>query len=231
MTLERITALFLIVMPIAFNLFFFLLGRAFDYPNILRQPTAEILRRFQAGGTTLKLTWHGFFLTAVAFVPLVILVGQVFAEENLAVVPLATTFGVLAAAVQFLGLIRWPYLVPYLARTFLDPSSSEATRDAVAVVFQAFHRTLGVAIGDHLGYLFTGLWTLLVGLAMTQGDIFPSWLGWPGIVLGLALIVGSAEFAGPFEEAGWNFGGMLVPIAYIVWSLWLVAAGVTLLLG
>jgi hypothetical protein len=230
MTLERITGLLLIVMPIAFNLCFVLLGRRFDYPNILRQPTGEILRRFQDGGTALKLIWHGFFLTAVAFVPLAILVGQVLAEDDLAVMPLATTFGVLAGVVQFLGLIRWPYLVPYLARTFLDPSSSEATRDAVAVVFQAFHRYAGVAVGEHLGYLFTGLRTLLVGVAMTQADLFPAWLGWPGIVLGLALIVGSIEFAGPFEETGWRLAGMLVPIAYIVWSLWLVAAGLTLLL-
>jgi len=231
MTLERVTGLLLIVMPVAFNLFFFLLGRRFDYPNILRQPTEEILRRFQAGGTALKLTWHGFFLTAVAFVPLVILVSHLLAEDDLAVVPLATAFGVLAAAVQFLGLIRWSYLVPYLARTFLDPSSSEATRDVVAVVFQAFHRYAGVAIGEHLGYLFTGLWTLLVGVAMTQGDVFPTWLGWPGIVIGLALVVGSFEFVGSFEEAGWKLAGTLVPIAYIVWSLWLVVAGVMLLIG
>jgi hypothetical protein len=228
MSLGRVTGLLLIFMPIAFNLFFFLLGRRFDYPNILRQPTEEILRRFQAGGTALKLTWHGFFLTAVAFVPLVILMGQVLAEDGLAVVPLATAFGVLAGAVQALGLIRWPYLVPYLARTYLDPSSSEATRDAVGVVFQAFHRYAGVAVGEHLGYLFTGLWTLLVGVAMIQGDVFPTWLGWIGVMLGLALIVGSAEFAGPFEERGWGFAGMLVPIVYIVWSLWLVAAGITL---
>jgi hypothetical protein len=230
MTLVRITGLLLIVMPVAFNLCFFLLGRRFDYPGILRQPTGEILRRFQAGGTALKLTWHGFFLTAVAFVPLVILVGQVLAEDDLAVVPMATAFGVLAAAVQFLGLIRWPYLVPYLARTFLDPSSSEATRDAVTVVFQAFHRTLGVAVGEHLGYLFTGLWTLLVGVAMTQGDAFPSWLDRLGIVIGLALVVGSFEFAGSFEEDGWKLVGTLVPIAYIAWSLWLVVAAITLLL-
>jgi hypothetical protein len=189
------------------------------------------LRRFHTGGVALKLIWHGFFLTAVAFVPLVILVGQVLAEDDLAVMPLATTFGVLAAAVQFLGLIRWPYLVPYLARTFLEPASSEATRDAVAVVFQAFHRTLGVAIGEHLGYLFTGLWTLLVGVAMTQGDVFPAWLGWLGVVLGLSLIVGSFKFVGPFEETGWGLAGMLVPIAYIAWSLWLVATGVMLVLG
>jgi hypothetical protein len=228
MSLERVTGLLLIVMPIAFNLCFFLLGRRFDYPNILRRPTEEILRRFQAGGVALKLTWHAFFLTAVAFVPLVILVGQVLAEDDLAVVPLATAFGVLAGAVQVLGLIRWPYLVPYLARTYLDPSASEATRDAVALVFQAFHRYAGVAVGEHLGYLFTGLWTLFVGVAMTQGDVVPTGLGWIGVVLGLALIVGAAEFAGPFEERGWGFAGMLVPIAYVVWSLWLVVAGITL---
>src|SRR5687767_4757331 len=231
MTLERVTGLLLIVMPIGFNLFFFLLGRRFDYPAILRQPTGEILRRFQGGGTALKLTWHGFFLTAVAFVPLVILVSQVLAEDDLAVVPMATTFGVLAAAVQFLGLIRWPYLVPYLARTYLDPSASEATRDGVVVAFQAFHRTLGVAVGEHLGYLFTGLWTLLVGAAMTRSAAFPAWLGWPGVVLGLALVVGSFEFVGRFEETGWTLAGKLVPVAYVLWSLWLVAAGVTLLIG
>jgi hypothetical protein len=231
MMLERITGFLLIVVPIAFNLFFFLLGRAVDYPSILRQPTREILRRYQAGGSALKLTWHGFVLTAVAFVPLVILVSQVLAEDDLAVLPVATAFGVLAAAVQFLGLIRWPYLVPYLARTYLDPSSSEATREAVDVVFQAFHRYAGVAIGEHLGYLFTGLWTLLVGIAITQGNGIPSWLGWPGVVLGLALVVGSLEFAGSFEEAGWKLAGILVPIAYIVWSLWLVVVGVTLVLG
>jgi hypothetical protein len=36
MTTEVATAALLIVVPIAFNLAFFELGRAFDYPNILR---------------------------------------------------------------------------------------------------------------------------------------------------------------------------------------------------
>ena len=49
-------------------------------------------------------------------------------------------------------------------------------------------------------------------------------------MLGLALIIGSFEFAGPFEESGWTLAGTLVPIAYIGWSLWLVVVGVTLLL-
>jgi hypothetical protein len=229
--LERTTGLLLIALPVTFNLFFFLLGRTFGYPGILRQPTAEILRRFQAGGVTLRLIWHGFALTAVALVPVAVLVSQVLAADELAVVPVATAVGVLAAAVQFLGLIRWPYLVPFLARTYGDPAATEATREAVAVVFQAFHRTLGVAVGEHLGYLFTGLWTVLIGIAMTESTAFSAWLGWPGIVLGLTLIVGALEFAGSFEETGWSLAGALVPIAYGLWSLWLVAAGMTLLIG
>ena len=35
---ETVTAVLLIVVPIAFNLAFFSLGRAFDYPDILRAP-------------------------------------------------------------------------------------------------------------------------------------------------------------------------------------------------
>jgi hypothetical protein len=39
------------------------------------------------------------------------------------------------------------------------------------------------------------------------------------------------RFGGPFEETGWRLAGTLVPIAYFVWSLWLVVAGLTLVLG
>ena len=98
-------------------------------------------------------------------------------------------------------------------------------------MFQAFHRTLGVAIGEHLGYLFTGLWTVLIGIAMTDSASFGAWLGWNGIALGLALVIAAAEFAGPFEATGWRLAGKLVPIAYSLRPLWLVAVGVTLLIG
>ena len=36
---------------------------------------------------------------------------------------------------------------------------------------------------------------------------------------------------GSFEEQGWKLAGAIVPIAYIAWSLWLILAGLVLLLG
>ena len=41
---------------------FFALGRAFDYPDILRRQPDEILRRFHAGGSGLVLRWEALLL-------------------------------------------------------------------------------------------------------------------------------------------------------------------------
>jgi hypothetical protein len=231
MNTEYAASGFLISLPIAFTTLFFLLARRFDYPEILRSPTGEILSRFQAGGVPLKLLWYGFMLTAVLLAPLAVLLGHVLARDDLAVVRLGTAVGVLASIAQFLGLARWPFLVPSLARAYNSPASSQTTREATMVVFEAFHRYLGVAIGECLGYFFTGAWTVLVGVAMLQSQVFEAWIAWPGIVIGIFLIVGSFEFVGPFEERGWKPAGAIVPIAYTAWSLWLVSAGLALLFG
>jgi hypothetical protein len=139
-------------------------------------------------------------LTAILLAPLAVLLGQVLARDGLAVVPTATVVGILAAVMHFLGLARWPFLVPGLARTYHDPASSQATREATVVIFESFHRYLGVAVGECLGYLFTGAWTLLVGVAMLQSFVFEAWLALPGIAIGLVLVAGSLEFVGRFEE-------------------------------
>ena len=229
MSLDRAAGALLVGLPIAFNLIFFLLGRFFDYPGILRSSVGTILSRFQTGGVRLKLLWYAFMLTAVLLAPLAVLLGQVLARDGRELVPVATTVGVLAAVVQFLGLARWPFLVPALARTYEDPNSTPTTREAAAVVFDSFHRYLGVAVGECLGYLFTGAWTLLVAIAMLQSSSFDDSLAWSGIAVGALLILGSLEFVGRFEEEGWQLAGTIVPIAYLAWSLWLLAAGVVLL--
>jgi hypothetical protein len=134
---------------------------------------------------------------------------------------LATAFGVVAGVMQFLGLARWPFLVPYLADTYTDPASSGATRESVAVVFEAFNRYAGVAVGEHLGYLFTGLWTALVALAMFGSALpFRRWLSLLGMVSAAGILVGTLEPAG-FEAAA-----NIVVVGYILWSLWLAIFGI-----
>jgi len=225
MNITQITGILLIVMPIAFNVVFFLLQRAFEYPDILRKPTDYILKRFQEGGRRLTVIWYAFTLTGVVFTSVAILAPQVLAPNNTLYIAAATTVGVLAGLVQFLGLIRWPFLVPYLAKTYVDTTVSQATRDAITVVFQAFHRYAGVAIGEHLGYLFTSVWTVLLATAMFQSPQFSAWLGWAGLIPAVGI------FIGVFEESGFRAAGAINAISYILWSIWLIVVGIVMLTG
>jgi hypothetical protein len=227
-SVETVAGLFLLAMPIAFNLAFGLLAARFDYPDILRRPDAEVLSRFSAGGTGLVLLWWGFALTAVLFAPLVVLLSRAIGDADPALLAVATTIGVLAAIVQFLGLIRWVFLVPYLARVAGDQQETQARREAAQLVFGAFNRYLGVGVGEHLGYALTGAWSVLAGTALTNTAAVPGWLGIPGIVAGVSLMVCSLEFVGPHEPTGWKLAEKLTPIAYVLWSLWLFATGVAL---
>jgi len=208
--------LFLIGVPLAFNGAFAALAARFDYPDVLRHPTRDVLATFRAGGTSLQLLWWGFALTAVLLAPLVVLFAAALPDADPTLLSVATALGVLAAAVQFLGLIRWPFLVPFLAE--------QEDSEAVDLVFQAFNRYLGVAVGEHLGYLLTGAWTTLAGIALlTESHV----LGVIGIVIGPALMVCSLEFVG--RSSGWAVAEKLTPPAYVAWSLWLIATGVVLL--
>jgi Domain of unknown function (DUF4386) len=230
MSTGTVAGAMLIALPLAFNVAFAALGAKFDYPDILRRPTDEVLTRFRAGGDGLVLLWWAFAMSAALLAPVAVLLASALHGANGTLRVLGATFGVLAAVVQFLGLIRWPYLVPYLARVAADPDASPARREAVDVVFQAFNRYLDVAVGEHLGYLFSGAWSILVGVALTQTTEAPAWLGILGMVIGALLALCSLEFLGRFEPAGWKLAGALTPIAYIAWSLWLIATGIALLI-
>ena len=212
MSVATVAGLLLIAVPLAFNAAFAALAARFDY----RRPTREVLAKFRAGGTSLQLLWWGFALTAVLLAPLVVLFGAALPDADPTLLSVATTLGVLAVAVQFLGLIRWPFLVPFLAE--------QEDGEAVDLVFQAFNRYLGVAVGEHLGYLLTGAWTTLAGIALLT-ESAP--LGVIGVLVGPALMVCSLEFVG--RSTGWVVADKLTPPAYVAWSLWLVATGVVLL--
>jgi len=223
---ERAAGVVLVVAPLWFNANFALLGRWFDYPDMLRRPTAEILERFRAGGSSLILLWWTFMLSGLLLIAGAVLLGQVL--EFGGIVPVATTIGVLAGLVQMLGLLRWMYVVPALARAYSDPTLGPEQREAHAAVFRALHQYLGVGVGEHLGYLFTGIWSVLIGVGVIQGTALPIWLGWPGVVIGVGLAIGSAEFLGPNQERGWGLAGAAIPLLYIAWSVWLLSMGLAL---
>lgn len=222
-TARRPAALLLIAVPLLFTVSFTALGFAFDYPDILRAPTDEILRRFAAGGPDLIALWYTFMLSAALFIPAAILFGRAIRREDSALLTVATPLATIAGLVQVLGLIRWPILVPTLAEQYLDPASDSATRGAIAVTFRAFHQYAGVAVGEQLGYLFTAAWTIVIGVTLTRSTLYRPWFGALGIVTALAIGIGL------LEPAGIALAGTINALGYLAWSLWLIVAGIILL--
>jgi hypothetical protein len=94
------------------------------------------------------------------------------------------------------------------------------------VVFQAFNQYAGVGVGENLGYLFTGLWTALVALAMFASALpLKRWLALLGVVSAVGILVGTLEPVG-FEPAA-----NIVVVGYILWSIWLALFGIFLLVN
>src|SRR6185295_11967426 len=135
-----------------------------------------------------------------------------------------TVFGIIAGLVQTFGFLRWPLLVPHLAQAYLAPGASDAQRATAALVFEAFHRYAGVAVGEHLGYLSTSVWTFLVALVMLRSSLFGRWLGLSGMLLALGVATGL------LEPAGWELAGTINAFSYLAWALWLIVVGVVVLL-
>jgi hypothetical protein len=123
MTTQVLTGLLLLVLPVAYTTCCSpCWAAASTTPPILRQPTRHILDRFAAGGSRLVLLWWAFAMSAVLLAPVVVLVSvsATLVDANPTIRTLATAIGLLAALVQFLGLIRWPFAVPHLARLATD---------------------------------------------------------------------------------------------------------------
>lgn len=229
MNSQFVTGIALIVVPIFFNVCFAALAKQFDYPEVLRQPTPVVLNKFQEGGTKLVLTWWMFMLSAVLFAPVSIATAAVM-DTRLGVLGIVSIgFGLLSSLVQFLGLARWPFVVPYLARE--SATASVTKSESVDLIFQVLNRYLGVGVGEHLGYFFTGAWTVSVSTLMLRQTNVTVSIGMFGIAVGLILILCSFEFVGSNEEFGWKVAAFLTPITYVLWSLWLIVVGIIFLIG
>jgi hypothetical protein len=96
-TTATVAGVLLIVLPLAFNAAFALLAARFDYPDILRRPTREVLGRFRDGGTPLILLWWSFGLTAVLLAPLAVLLSRAIPDADGTLLAVGATIGVLAA--------------------------------------------------------------------------------------------------------------------------------------
>ena len=219
---KSIGALF-IAGAIALFIPYTLLTIIFEYPDILRQDTATILTKFHEGGNRLIWTWFAFAITGIPLFPAYILLGQKL-EAQSPLVRTATTIGVIGLVVQMVGLLRWTFVVPVLADTFVA-ATDELTKAAAIVAFKTIHQLGGVILGEHLGQLFTIAWTVMVSLSFAKLKLFPKWVNGLGFASSLIYLLAQAELFATVMPGFpvWEMAGF---IGSTLWLVWLVVIGI-----
>ena len=211
---RKLTAALLVTAAVATNAAFTALGTVFDYPDILKQPADDVLAAFRASQGAVTGWFAVMALSAALFAPIAIGVGRLSARRTMG---LAVPVGVAAAAVQVIGLLRWPLLVPGYAADATSPDATvaAAARDS----FTTAHRLLGTVVGETFGYSLTAAWTLLV-LVAVGGRIAGRWFTVAGVVsAGLVLAGVMSPLDLPVIDLA-NLAG------YVLWSAWLIALAV-----
>jgi len=193
---------------------FTVLGSVFEYPQILEEPTVDVLALFREHQSAVTTWFLVLVLSAALLAPAGVFLGRMTGG---ALGRWIAGVGIAAAAVQVVGLQRWVTLVPGIAADAVD---GRQRADAEAR-FELWHVLLGKVIGETIGYALTAVFTVLVVSALRR-SLMPAWLAVTGYVAAALIATGIAIPVLPGASLT-NFAG------YVVWCLWLlVLSGVLL---
>ena len=206
-----LTAALLVAGAVLVNAAFVGLGTVFDYPDVLNHPAAEVLATFHEKQAPVSALFLLLALGAGLMAPIAVFVGRLGSSRLLRA---SVVVGVAAAVVQVVGLLRWPLLVPGLAATPQDP--------AAISTFHTLNVVLGTVVGETIGYALTAAWTVMVAIALRE-RVLGRVLSAVGLVAAALIAVGTVE---PLDVP---MAGLLNFVGYVVWSAWLVAFAVRVL--
>jgi hypothetical protein len=203
----KLTASLLILAAVLATVGFTALGSIFNYPDVLDEPAGDVLASFRDHQGAVSAWFSVLAFSAALLAPIAIGVGRLSGDRRMRI---AVRVGIAAAAVQVIGLLRWPILVPGYAS------------DGDTKSFTTASDILGTALGETLGYLLTATWTALVIVAL--GRRFAGrWFQALGAVSAALVLAGVLSPLGlPGIDAA-NFLG------YVLWCVWLIAFAVVIL--
>ena len=219
MRLERTIGWLLLVGVIGVLIPYIMLTITFEYPDILRKETGVILDSFNKGGTKLIWTWFLFALGGITLIPAYILIGQKFESDSM-LTKTATNIGVIGLVAQMIGLLRWTFVVPVLASSFAQ-STDDAMKASAIMSFKTIHQYGGVLLGEHLGQLFTIIWTVLISVVFDKLKIVPKWVTWLAYITSAIYLLSQAELLNTVMPGlpVWDLAGFIGSTLWLVWLI------------
>jgi len=224
---NKTIGLLLIVGAVGVLIPYSILTVTFGYPDILREAGGSILAKFHAGGAALVFTWLAFALLGIPLLIAYSMIGRKI-EDSQPAMRWVTTIGIISGMVQIIGLLRWVFVVPVLAAGYVSATQA-GTREAITINFQVVHQFGGVLLGEHLGQLFTVIWTVFTAYALRRAAIIPQWLAWWGYIASFIYLLAQAELLATVIP-GFPVIGIAGFLGSTLWLLWIILAGIRFLI-
>ena len=225
--LRRATGGLFVVGAVAFAAAAMVLSSTFNWPDVLREPASVVLPAFADGGTSLVWTWFATAWTyAILAVPILLLPAVLGRRDDLAL-RVATYAGATSVVLSLIGFLRWVFVVPPLARSYV--TGDAATRAAVDAAWTAQHQYGGALLGEHLGELLAIGWSVTLCVIIVRTRVLPRWLGVTGLAVSALYLLNQGDILATAVPGFpvWDLAGL---IGSTGWGLWVAALGVTILL-
>ncbi len=220
---SKLLGLSAIALAIGFNLPYARLVAIYDYPDILRRPAGEALQLFVDGGASLVITWHAFAVAALLFIPLSLGLSlsptNLHTSQRLSIAAAIT--GSLSGMAQAIGLWRWVFVVPELAR--IHQSGAEEAKAAAEASFSILNAYGGVAIGEHLGQWLLVMFVL--SLSILQWRQLRRTVAAVGYSTALATAIGTTEGVAIALGRDAELFSIFTIVGFVGFTLWLILTG------
>ena len=221
--LRRTTGALFLVGALAFAAAATVLSATFNWPDVLREPADVVLPAYVAGGTSLVWTWLATAWTyAILAVP-ILLLPTVLGRRDDPALRVATAVGATSVLLSLIGFLRWVFVVPPLAHSYV--TGDPVTQAAVNAAWTAQHQYGGALLGEHLGQLLAIAWSISLSVIILRSGVLPRWLGVTGLVVSALYLSNQGDILATAVPGFpvWDLGGL---IGSTTWGLWVAALGV-----
>lgn len=222
--LARNTAVLLLIEAFLIFVPLVILGAAIEWPASLGDPASIALPRLIENAPAVRNGYFAYLVYSILFWPVAYLTSRVINGEGplSPILQIANGFAALSTVARTIGIIRWLFPMPILARLYVDPATSEATRVAIEITYVTLNEFAG-SVGELLGVsFFAAIWLALVSIAILRSQTMPNWLGYFGFFATAALASSIVELWGV------DLGG-LVTVTVAMIHFWFMAAAAVFL--
>lgn len=201
----------------------FTLSAAIQWPQSLRMPAAEVFPMLLAREADVFRGYYFYLLSSLLWIPMFVAVRSALRGADRAAHPgrdlfldLTVSLAALAATFKALGIVRWLFAMPNLARVHEAPGADASVRANATLLYDTLNLYAG-KVGEHLGvgvatfamlvalglalrltprgrWLALSAW-FVAALNLPWRDFFPATPGWFASISVSALLLWMLVFA------------------------------------